>query len=141
MSETMKRFIGVLAPTQTKGELVVIPTAPTLAELTALTQSAHDEAERALQTAVEKGMEAGAALRQIKKQLPHGEFEDFVAANFTFAMGTAQRYMRFAKQEAKLRQLITQRRRAGLGLGTREALRFLNKLTAEEKPKPPKRKP
>jgi hypothetical protein len=143
MSETLKRlFTGTLVdPLTTKNELVVVPSIPSLVDLTALTQNAHDEVERALQTAVEKGMEAGKALREIKHSLPFGLFEDFIAAHFTFTMGTAQKYMRFAKQEAKLRQLIEQKRSAGLHLGMREALKFLNKLTAEDKPKPIKRRP
>lgn len=140
MSETLKRFLHTTLPLATKNELVVVPTAPTLTELTAIAQAAHNEVELALQTAVEKGMEAGKALREIKKQSRHGDFEDYVAAHFTFAMVTAQKYMRLAKQEAKLRQLITQRRSAGLPLGMREALKVLNKLNAEDKPKPPKLK-
>src|ERR1700730_18272786 len=138
MSETLKRFLHTTLPLATKNELVVVPTAPTLTELTAIAQAEHNEVELALQTAVEKGMEAGKDLREIKKQSRHGYFEDYVAAHFTFAMVTAQKYMRLAKQEAKLRQLITQRRSAGLPLGMREALKVLNKLNAEDKPKPPK---
>jgi Protein of unknown function (DUF3102) len=141
MTTAVKQLQTPLAPMASPTrELVVVPSAPTLDELRQLAQKAHDEVERALQTAIERGIEAGSSLRQIKKQLPHGNFEDFVAKHFTFTMGTAQKYMRLAKQEAKLRQLIEQRRSAGLHLGMREAVKFLNRLTAEEKPKPPKLK-
>lgn len=143
MSETMKRFIGAaLAPTMTKNELTVLPPKPplSLADLTTIAQNAHDEVEAASQTTVEKGIEAGKALKQIKDQCGRGNFEDYIAAHFPFAMGTAQKYMRLWKQEAKLRQEITKRRSAGLPFGMREALKVLNKLNAEDKPKPPRLK-
>jgi hypothetical protein len=141
MSETMKRIASALSPTVTKNELIVVPTVPSLNDLTAIALAAHNDAELALQTAVEKGMEAGKALRAIKDQCGRGNFEDYVAAHFPFAMGTAQKYMRLSKQEAKLRQLITERRSTGLPFGMREALKVLNKLAAEDKPKPPRLKP
>jgi len=114
---------------QTKGELVVVPPpTPTLAELTASIQRDHDEAERAAQTSVEKGIAAGKKLSMVKELIPHGFFEDHVAANFTFAFGTAQKYMRMAKREAELCQLLEQKRSIGSHLTMREALKFLDTL-------------
>jgi hypothetical protein len=126
MSETVKKFLQATLPSlsmSSKGELVVVPATQTIAELTTHAAEAHAEVEIAVQTAVMMGMEAGKALREIKKQLPHGDFEDYVAAHFTFTITTAQKYMRLAKQEAKLSQLIRQKRSAGLPLGMREALK------------------
>jgi hypothetical protein len=143
MSETLKRlFIGTgIDPLASKGELVVVSPAPTLDELTADILADHNDAERAAQTAITKCIAAGKKLRAAKKLTPHGCFEEYVARHFPFTMGCAQKYMRLALQETKLNQLIEQKRSAGLHLSMKEALKFLNKLTAETKPKPPKRKP
>lgn len=138
MSETLKRLIGSALPI-TKGELVVVPpTAPTAQELLTGAQNDHEDAERAAQSSVEKAIAAGKKLRAAKKQTPHGSFEEAVAKHCKFTMGTAQKYMRLAKQEAKFLELIEQKRSVGLHLSMREALKFLNKLSADEKPKPPK---
>jgi len=142
MSETMKRFLHATLPTVLPGrDLVVVPTAPTLDELTASIQRDHEEAEAATQTAVLKGIATGKGLAELKRLVPHGQFERYVAKNFTFTMGTAQKYMRLARREPQLLQTIERLRSIGLHLSMREALKHLDTLKAEEKPKPMKRKP
>jgi hypothetical protein len=134
MSETMKRFLGVasietVAPS--KGELIVV--APTLAQLADTALRAHNEVEKAALTAVLKAIEAGKALNDIKQQLPHGSFEDFVAGHFKFAIRTAQSYMRLAKKEAEVRQLVETKAQLGAPLSVKEALKYLNGLGAKKR--------
>jgi hypothetical protein len=114
---------------------------PTAASHLADAQRYHEDAERAALTAVEKAIAAGKALLAAKHATPHGFFEDAVAAHTKITIGTAQKYMRLARREAVFRQLLAQKQSAGLHLTMREAVKFLNKLTAEEKPKPIRRKP
>ena len=142
MSETVKKFLAAALPmTSPRQELVVIPQpGDKVAQLTATIQRNHEEAEAAGQTAVLKSIATGKALAELKRSVTHGQFERYVAANFTFAMGTAQKYMRFARRESQILQHIERLRSVGLHLSMPEALKFLNKLTAEEKPKPIKRK-
>jgi hypothetical protein len=142
MTDTVKKFLQAAMPmAMPNRELVVVPpTSPSAQELLTGAQSDHEDAERAAQTSVEKAIAAGKKLRAAKKQTPHGSFEEAVAAHCKFTMGTAQKYMRLAKREAKFFELIEQKRSVGLHLSMREALTFLNKLTADEKPKPIKRK-
>jgi len=87
-----------------------------------------------------KSIVTGEALVELKHSVPRGQFVAYVAKNFTFAMGTAQKYMRFARRKPQILQHIEQLRSVGLHLSMPEALRFLNRLTAEEKPQPIKRK-
>jgi Protein of unknown function (DUF3102) len=146
MSETLKRlFTGTgvdpLVP-MSKGELVVVPSPERkLVELTASIQRDHEEAEAAAQTAVLMGIATGKGLAELKRLVPHGQFERYVAINFTFTMGTAQKYMRLARREPQLLQTIERLRSIGLHLSMREALKHLDTLRAEDKPKPIKRKP
>ena len=143
MSETVKRFIASALPSSiaSKGELVVVPQPePQIAELTASIQRDHEEAEAAAQTAVLKGIATGKGILELKRLLPHGLFERYVAVNFTFTMGTAQKYMRLARREAQLLQVIERLRSIGLHLSMREALKHLDTLRTEDKPKPIKRK-
>jgi len=142
MSETIKKLLAATLPMASpKRELVVIPQQESkIAELTASIQRSHDEAEAAGQTAVLKSIATGKALVELKRSVPHGQFVPYVAKNFTFAMGTAQKYMRFARREPQILQHIERLRSVGLHLSMPEALKFLNKLSAEEKPKPIKRK-
>lgn len=144
MTELVKRLLSIATPTDapaSKGELVVVPQPPTLAELTASIQRNHEEAEAAGQTAVLKSIATGKALLELKRTLPHGQFVPYVVKNFTFAMGTAQKYMRFARREPQILQHIERLRSIGLHLSMPEALKFLNRLNADDKPTPIKRKP
>jgi hypothetical protein len=136
MSETMKRFLRSTQPLDmpsiSHGELVPLTR---LQELTANIQKGHDEIEHTLSiaafTAVERGIEVGKCLIA-----GHGNYEDYLARNFTFTVKTAQNYTRLAKQEAKLRQLLVQKRTAGSFLPMKEALELVAMLEGK---KPPRR--
>mgnify|MGYP001031522957 CR=1 FL=1 len=141
MTDTLKRFLGVSTVLPQRELVVVSPPPPSAQELLAGAQTNHEEAERAAQTSVEKGIAAGKKLLAAKKQTPHGFFEEAITTHCKFAMGTAQKYMRLARREPQLLELIGRKRSAGLHLSMRDALKFLNKLTADEKPKTIKRKP
>src|SRR5262245_57874153 len=110
MSETVKKFLQATLPMTSAGrQLVVMPQPEAkLAELTASILRDHDEAEAAAQTAVLKGIATGKGLLELRRLVPHGHFERYVAANFTFTMGTAQKYMRLARREPQLLQ-VTER--------------------------------
>ena len=134
MSETMKRFIGAavsLAPTS-KGELVALPGIEdeTLDELTANILKGHHAIENALSaaaiTAVERGIETGKRLLRAKKLAGHGNFETYCAEHFPFTPKTGQNYMRLAKQEAKLRQPLEEKRNRGTFLKMKEALELID---------------
>jgi hypothetical protein len=140
MSDTVRKFLAATLPTTSasKGELVVVPTPQ---QNLASAQRHHEASEGAALSAVEEAIAAGHALIAAKKQTPHGCFEDAVSKHCRFTIGTAQKYMRLARREGQFRQLIAQKQFAGLHLTMREALKFLNKLSAEEKPRVIKRKP
>jgi hypothetical protein len=139
MSDIVKRLVAASLPVLPKGELTVVPPPPpSTQELLAGAQRDHEAAERAAQTAVEMGIAAGKKLLAAKKQTPHGFFEDAVEAHTRLSMGTVQKYMRLARREPQLLQLIVQKRSLGLPLTMRDADKFIRTLT--EKPKPIKRK-
>ncbi|TFV74114.1 DUF3102 domain-containing protein [Bradyrhizobium frederickii] len=135
MNETLKRFIGSAMPITTpdapasKGEL----TLPSVTDLAATALRAHNAVEAAALNAVLKAMECGKALTIIKEQLPHGSFEDFVAAHFPFTIRTAQSYMRLAKQEPKLQELVEAKAKLGSHLSIKEALKYLNAVAAKKR--------
>jgi hypothetical protein len=106
-----------------------------LGSLVAQIETAHEEVERALVTAVVKGIEAGKALIVLKNELPHGFFEDFVESTFFFSVRTAQSYMRLARQEGKLRQLVDQKAQLGSHLTMKDAFKFLGSLSTNKKRK------
>jgi hypothetical protein len=138
---TLKRLTGIgsAAPaTASKGELVPVPSA---VQLLAGAQADHEAAEAAAQSAVVSAIAAGKKLLAAKKALPHGTFEDAVASSCRFTIETAQKYMRLARREVQFLELVRQRQSLGLHLSMKDALKLLNKLNAEGKPKPIKRKP
>src|SRR4051794_25587327 len=103
MSETLMRFLGNAIPraSPSKGELVVVPNPQ---QHFANAQRHHEASEGAALSAVESAIEAGHSLIAAKKNTPYGCFEDAVAKHCRFTLGTAQKYMRLARQEAQFRQ-------------------------------------
>jgi hypothetical protein len=90
---------------------------------------AHDDVAAAILTAVERALDA---------QIGHGRFETYVA-HCGLQMRTAQNYMRLARQETKLRELLAEKANGVSYLTMPEALRAVSKLEASKKPK--RRKP
>ena len=137
MTEFTKRVQSVpLVPVATRGDLIVVPppppTPPTLAELTALILMGHNQVETALLTAVVRAIETGKALIAAKKQVGHGNFEDYVTIECRFTVRTAQNYMRLAKHEAKLDQLLAHKNEGRSYLTMNEALKFIDGLRKED---------
>jgi hypothetical protein len=141
MSDTMKRFLGAavsIAPTS-KGELVALPSIEdeTLDELSANILKGHNAIESTLSTAaitaVERGIEIGKRLVRAKKLAGHGNFEAYCAEHFPFTMKTVQNYMRLAKQEAKLRQQLEEKRTRGTFLKMKEALELIDTWQGRKK--------
>jgi hypothetical protein len=136
MSETVKRFLGTATPTLSTANQVT--PVPRLAVLERDIRNGHAEIESTLTSAaicaVERGIEIGRALKEAKKLAGHGNYEDWLARNFTFTAKTAQNYTRLANQEAKLRQLLGQKRTAGSVLSMKDALQLVAVLEGK-KPK------
>jgi hypothetical protein len=120
-----------------RGDLIVVsqPPPPTLQQLTAKIRKAHEDAATALMNAVVRAVEAGKDLIEAKKQVGHGNFEDYVTIECHFTMRTAQNYMRMAKYEPKLDQLLANKNAGRSYLTMSEALKFIGTLRDKKKRK------
>lgn len=116
---------------QTKVELVPEPPRePSLGGLTAAIRKGHGEVERNALNIVGWAIQTGKALRAAKQQVRHGHFEDYVAVECRIAMRTAQNYMKLARHEAEILQSITENAHGHAYLTLGEALKTINKLSA-----------
>jgi hypothetical protein len=127
-----ERLAATSLPTS-KGELVVVPAQ--LADLASAIRQSHREVEAATVHAVVKALETGKALLQAKRDVGHGNFDDFVAVECRFAMRTAQNYMRLAKQEAKVCQMLAEKRTGSAYLTLNQALKFITALSKQSRRK------
>jgi hypothetical protein len=132
MTELVKRFLGAVVVTDvapTQGALVVVPPPPpTLPELGERIRQAQAEIEGAAITVVAKAIEIGKALRTAKTIVGHGNFEDYCAIECRLPMRTAQNYMRLARYEPQLEQLV-RGKNAGLAhLTMADAFKLIEKL-------------
>ena len=59
----------------------------------------HGEARHLARTAVEKALEAGHLLQEVKQSLPHGRFKAWVETNTEVSYRTASKYMKVAQFE------------------------------------------
>jgi hypothetical protein len=136
MTATVKELLQAALSMPSKGELVVMPPpSPTLEELTAAIRKGHSEVETALLTAVVRAIETGKSLIAAKKQVGHGNFENYVSIECRFTVRTAQNYMRLAKHEAKVRQLLAHKNEGRSYLTMNEALKFIDGLRKKNSPK------
>ncbi|KRP90022.1 hypothetical protein AOQ73_25325 [Bradyrhizobium pachyrhizi] len=135
MSEVLKRFIGTAIPLASKGELVPLPPEPSLPELGETIRKAQAEIETAAITVVAKAIEIGKALRKAKALVGHGNFESYVAIECRMPMRTAQSYMRLARYESQLAQLLASKNAGLAHLTMTDAFKLIEKL------RPGKRKP
>jgi hypothetical protein len=125
-----------LPPPTSHGALVVIPTSPplTLEERAVQIRKAHIDVAAAILTAVERALDAGLQLSAAKADVGHGRFETYVA-RCGLSMRTAQNYMRLAKHEADIRELVTVNAQGNAYLTMPDALKFVARLEAKKKPK------
>jgi hypothetical protein len=65
-------------------------------------QQLHSEIVGAAIKAINKAIEAGGLLCEIKAGLPHGEFTAWVETNTGFSIRTAQRYMKIYENRDKI---------------------------------------
>jgi hypothetical protein len=117
--------------------LVVVPPEPkaaTLEERAIQIRLAHNDVAAAILTAVERALDAGLQLLAAKDAAGHGRFELYVT-HCNLQMRTAQNYMRLARQETQLRELIAAKANGVSYLTMPEALRAVTKLEAKKKPK------
>jgi hypothetical protein len=134
MSETLSRLFNIHGVPITKTDLVVVPQPPTPATLAADIRKGQAEVEKALLNAVSTAIGIGKALREAKRLVGHGNFEDFVAVECRcFTMRTAQNYMRLAKYEAQLAQLLAGKNEGRSYLTMNEAFKFIDKLKRRRK--------
>jgi hypothetical protein len=82
----------------------------------------------AVLSAVVWAIETGKALDAAKKEVGHGNFEDYVSIECRFTIRTAQNYMRLAKHEHEVRQLLNEKTQGRAYLTMSEALKFIDQL-------------
>ena len=73
-----------------------------LAVLAARIQTHHQEVTAAAKRTVESAMAAGDCLLEAKKQLKHGQWGEWLAANCPFSARTATGYMRLAAARSQI---------------------------------------
>ncbi len=116
----------------------LVPITPSLEDRAFQIRRAHDDVAAAILTAVERALDAGLQLVAAKAEIGHGRFALYVT-HCNLQMRTAQNYMRLARQETQLRELIAAKANGVSYLTMPEALRAVTKLEAKKKPK--RRKP
>lgn len=62
----------------------------------------HEQAQALAETAIERALEAGRLLAEVKAALPHGDFGAWIEQHCGFAARTAQRYIRLHENRARL---------------------------------------
>src|SRR4051812_9107645 len=70
---------------------------PSLVDIAARINEAHDRASASAQSAIEAAMEAGRLLIQAKDQVNHGGWLPWLEANTSVSERTAQAYMKLAR--------------------------------------------
>ena len=136
MNDTTKLLSIPVSPATSQGELVIIPTPPplTLEERAMQIRIAHNDVATAVLTAVERALDAGLQLTAAKEEVGHGRFEGYVA-RCGISMRTAQNYMRLARHEVQIRELVTEKAHGNAYLTMPDALKFVAGLEAKKKPK------
>lgn len=85
----------------------ILPFIPTtllsaLFELAEQINAAHNDCERAMNSGLQRGVDAGQLLLKAKRLCTHGEWMPWVTANCRFPLRTVQLYMRIAREVPKL---------------------------------------
>jgi hypothetical protein len=99
---------------------------------------AHDRVEKAFQSCIELGFEAGLLLQEVKDKLKHGKFEAWVEGNCNFSARTARVYLRLASELPKLDDANRQR---AADLSLRGVLKLLANPKTEVVASPPRPRP
>ncbi|MEQ9643225.1 MAG: DUF3102 domain-containing protein [Alphaproteobacteria bacterium] len=84
---------------------------------------AHGRLIKGVRTTVNVAIEVGVLLNLAKGRIPQGHWEEWIGANCTFSLRSAQGYMRLARERAKIEQDAEAQPVALLGL--RDALTAL----------------
>lgn len=97
------------------------------------------QAESAAESAFGNAVVAGVLLRRAKEEVPHGQWEAWLAEHCTVSVRSAQGYMRLSK---KALELPAEKRNAVAGLPLREALKAIAGPPAQPaQPAPPRYRP
>ena len=134
MSETKPLQSVPLVPLPPKRELVVVPQEPTLEELTAAIRKGHRDVEAAAGSLIKSAMQAGETLKLAKRQVGHGNFEEYVAERCGFSIRTAQNYMKLAKYKRQINEWLA-RKNAGHFVSISEVLKYIDKMRLTKPPK------
>ena len=102
-------------------------------ELGETIRKAQAEIEGAAITVVAKAIEIGKALRKAKALVGHGNFESYVAIECRLPMRTAQSYMRLARYEPQLAQLVAGKNAGLAHLTMADAFKLIDKLRPKRK--------
>lgn len=109
--------------------------ATALRTLAAQINEAHENACASVQAGLNSAREAGTWLRDVKRQLKHGEFQPWVAEHTRLNPRTAQGYMRLSREWPRLVAGDNAQRVAHLPL--RDALALLAEPAADPDEVPP----
>jgi hypothetical protein len=130
MSEVRSRFRQVLltpAPAvQEPAKLPAVIEPSRLDVLAPQIRSANAKAIVGFAEGTEAAILAGKLLIEAKAACPHGLWQDYVAVECRLGLRTAQLYMKLAKQEPQLRQLLAAKTKGASFLSQAEALRLLS---------------
>ena len=110
-----------------------------LTDLTVQIRQAHAEAMAAFAYGAAASIRAGhrliAAKECLKKEHGHGLWQDYVALECGLTMRVAQIYMKLARQEDKLKELLAERRIGNSYLSQGAALKLLSTASNKRKRK------
>lgn len=130
MTDTRTRTVPPIPLLETTPQAPQLPalvaTEPSLSDLTAMIQNSHQEAMGAFARGAYFAIRAGHALIAAKKKCGHGLWEDYVTVDCRLTKKTAQNYMKMAKQEAKLAELVADKRNGISSLSQNAALKLLS---------------
>jgi hypothetical protein len=135
MTNTTANKLPLAPPPSPVVELV--PVAPSLEDRAAAIRKCYDDVSSGILTAVERALDGGLHLLAAKadpRTGKHGRWAAFVARS-GLQMRTAQNWMRLAKQEDQIRQLLAEKTTGLSYLTMDEALREVTKLETRKKPK------
>ncbi len=126
------RFMNTFQQTSitTSTSLVPVSSETSLADLASNVRQAHDEVIGGLRVGAASAIRAGKALNTaketVKRECGHGFWEDYVALECRLSMRTAQNYMKLARQEAVLDQLLRTNAQGSAFMTQAHALKFLS---------------
>jgi hypothetical protein len=144
MSETLKRFIGVITMDPVPVQPIVKPEqlpVRLLASIDREISQAYSELGSVTLRGVEAAIIIGKGLKELKSQLKHGEFAGHVTATFPFTMRWGQRCISLANHEPEIMQELERLANIGSHLSLTKAFEYVGSLNRRPKLRRKKLKP